>query len=200
MLGEVVIDAECVPALVEEVLRHRAAGVGRHVLDRRRLVGGSGDDDRLLECPRLAQRLGKLDDRCHSLPDRDVHRDDSRVAVVDDRVEGNRRFAGLAVADDQLALPAPDRDHRVDRLDAGLHRLQHRLALHDAGRLELGRPGFRRVDVALAVEWLSERGDDAPEQRLADRHIEQLTRALDDVALDDLLPLAEQHGADVVGL
>jgi hypothetical protein len=34
-----------------------------------------------------------------------------------------RGLAGLAVADDQLALAAADRDHRVDRLDAGLQRL-----------------------------------------------------------------------------
>jgi hypothetical protein len=38
------------------------------------------------------------------------------------------RLAGLAVADDQLALAAADVRHRVDRLDAGHHRLLHRLA------------------------------------------------------------------------
>ena len=31
-------------------------------------------------------------------------------------------LAGLAVADDQLALAATNRDQRVDRLEAGLHR------------------------------------------------------------------------------
>ena len=46
-------------------------------------------------------------------------------------------LAGLAVADDQLALPAADRDHRVDRLDARLHRLLDRLAREDARRLHL---------------------------------------------------------------
>ena len=34
----------------------------------------------------------------------------------------DRGLAGLAVADDQLALAAADRDHRVDGLEAGLHR------------------------------------------------------------------------------
>ena len=46
VLGEVVVDDERVLAVVEEVLRHRAARVGRHVLDRRGLVGRGGDDDR----------------------------------------------------------------------------------------------------------------------------------------------------------
>jgi hypothetical protein len=39
-----------------------------------------------------------------------------------------------------------------------------------------------------------------PEQGLADGDLEQAAGALDRVALDDLLPLAEQHDADVVGL
>jgi hypothetical protein len=42
-------------------------------------------------------------------------------------------LAGLAVADDQLALAAADGDReRVDGLEAGLHRLVHRLARDDA--------------------------------------------------------------------
>ncbi len=107
---------------------------------------------------------------------------------------------GLAVADDQLALAAADRDHRVDRLQAGLHRLLDRLALDDARRLELGGAHLRGLDVALAVERAPERVDDAPEQGVADGDLEQLARALDRVALDDPLPVAEEHGAHVVGL
>src|ERR1700754_2557869 len=107
-----------------------------------------------------------------ALPDRDVHGDDARVLVVDDRVDRDRRLAGLAVADDQLALAAADRDHRVDRLQAGLHRLLHRLALDHAGGLELGRAELGRVDLALAVERRAERGHDAAEQRLADGDLE----------------------------
>ena len=40
-----------------------------------------------------------------------------------------------------------------------------RLALDDAGRLELGRARLARLDVALAVERAAERVDDAAEQR-----------------------------------
>ena len=43
--------------------------------------------------------------------------------LVHDRVDGDGGLAGLAVADDQLALAAADRDHRVDGLDPGLQRL-----------------------------------------------------------------------------
>ena len=67
-------------------------------------------------------------------------------------------------------------------------------ALCSAGRVSVG------LDLALAVERVAERVDDPPQQRLADRDVEQAPGAPDGVALDDLLPLAEQHGADVVGL
>ncbi|MBV8538234.1 MAG: F0F1 ATP synthase subunit alpha, partial [Alphaproteobacteria bacterium] len=50
-------------------------------------------------------------------------------------------LAGLAVADDQLALAAADRHQAVDGLEAGLHRLVHRLAGDDAGRLDLDALG-----------------------------------------------------------
>ena len=117
-----------------------------------------------------------LDDGGHPLADRDVDADQVLVLVVDDRVDRDRRLAGLAVADDQLALAAADRDHRVDRLEAGLHRLVDRLALDDARGLELGRAGLGRVDLALVVERAPERVDDPAEQLLADRDLEQAGR------------------------
>ena len=39
-----------------------------------------------------------------------------------------------------------------------------------------------------------------PSSCVADGDLEQVAGALDGVALDDLLPVAEEHGADVVGL
>ncbi len=198
VLGEVVVDAERVAALVREVLGHRGAGVRRHELDRSGLVGGGGDDDGAVHRAGLLQRLHHLHDGRHALADRDVDADDVLILVVDDRVDRDRGLAGLAVADDQLALAAADRDHRVDRLQAGLHRLLDALALDHAGGLELGRAGLGRVDVALAVEGAAERIDQAAEELVADGDLEQAAGALHRVALDDVLPLAEEHGADAV--
>ena len=59
--------------------------------------------------------------------------------LVDDRVHRHGRLARLAIADDQLALAAADRHHAVNRLESGLHRLAHRLAIHDARRKPLDR-------------------------------------------------------------
>ena len=63
-----------------------------------------------------------LRDGRHLLADGDVDADQALALLVDDRVDGHGGLARLAVADDQLALAATDRDQRVDRLDAGLDR------------------------------------------------------------------------------
>ena len=64
----------------------------------------------------------------------------------------------------------------------------------------LGRPGLRGADLALAVERVAERVHDPPEQLLTHGDVEQALGPLDRVAFHDLVPLAEQHGAHVVGL
>ncbi len=112
----------------------------------------------------------------------------------------DRGLAGLAVADDQLALAAADRDQRVDRLEAGLHRLVHRAARDDPGRLDLDQLALDRLDRALAVERVAERVDHAAEQARADRHVDDRLGALDRAALGDPAVVAEDHHADVVAL
>ena len=111
---------------------------------------------------------------------------------------GDGGLAGLAVADDQLALAAADRRHAVDRLEAGLHRLFHTLAVDDAGRDALDRHADGAADRALAVERVAEGVDDAAEQTLAGRDLHDAAGAADLVAFLDLGRLAQQHGADVV--
>src|SRR5207253_5766215 len=150
---------------------------------RRRLVRGRGDDRRVFHRAALAQQLVHLRDRRGLLADRDVEAVHVRVALVEDRVDEDRRLAGRAVADDQLALPAADVRQRVDRLDPGLERLLHRLALDDARCLELERARIVGLDRAAAVERVPERIDDAPEQRLADPNAGDAARAARGLAL-----------------
>ena len=94
---------------------------------------------RILHGAVVFERLHHLRDRRTLLADRDVDANHVAALLIDDRVERDRGLAGLAVADDQLALAAADRNHRVDGFDAGLHRLFHRLAIDHAGRHALDR-------------------------------------------------------------
>jgi hypothetical protein len=104
----------------------------------------------------------------------------------------------LAVTDDELALTAADRDHGVDGLEARLHGLVDRLALHDAGRLELHAAAELAVDGALAVDGLAERVHHAADEGGAHGHVDDAAGALDRVAFADLLVAAEDGDADVV--
>src|SRR5439155_9077244 len=102
---------------------------------------------------------------------------------------------GPPAAADQLALPAADRHHRVDRLEPGLQRLFHALPIHDARRETLDRRELRRRNRTLAVDRLSERVDDTAEHLVTDGHRDDAARAFHEVPFLDLLVLAEQHRA-----
>ena len=118
--------------------------------------------------------------------------------LVENGVERDRGLAGLAIADDQFALAAADRDQGVDRLQSGRHRLVHRFARDDAGRFDVDARLVVGLDRPLAVDRIAERVDDAAEQALADRHLDDGARALDGLAFLDLAVGAEDHDADIV--
>src|SRR4029079_10702095 len=108
--------------------------------------------------------------------------------------------AGLAIADDQLALAAADGNQGVERLEAGLHRLIDRLARDDAWRLDLDAAALGRFDRALAIDRIAKRIDDAAEQRLADRNVDDGAGPLDAGPFGDVRVRTEDHDADIVGL
>ena len=194
LLGQVVVDDQRVHAVVAEPLAHRAAGEGRQELQRRRLGGGGGDNDGVIERAALLERVDDLRHGRALLTDGDVDAVELgrlvaggvNLLLVQDGVDRHGGLAGLAVADDQLALAATDRGQAVDALQPRVHRLVHRLARDDAGRLHvhaaaLGDIGQR----ALAVDRLAQRIDHAAQQALADRNVDDLGQAADFVALAD---------------
>src|SRR6478672_1192272 len=206
LLAQVVEDDEDVLALVHPVLADGRTGVGREVLEARRVGRGGRDDGGVLQRAGLFERAADRRDGRALLADGDVDAADLGVRVaglpvallVDDRVDRDRRLAGLAVADDELALAAADRRHRVDRLDAGLQRLVHRLALHDIGRLQLEGATRVGLDLAEAVDLVAERVDDAAAEVVAGGDREALARALDGMALLDAREVTEDDDADLV--
>ncbi len=126
VLGQVVVHAQRVldrlaadlDAVLHDLLAHRAARIRREVLERGRVLGTRDDDDRVLHRAVLLERGHGLGHGRELLADGHVDADQALALLVDDRVDRDRGLAGLAVADDQLALAAADRDQRVDGLDA----------------------------------------------------------------------------------
>ena len=205
LLGQVVEDDQDVLALVHPVLADGRAGVGGDVLEARGLRRRSGDDGRVLHGAGLLEGGADRGDRGALLTDGDVDAAHLllRVAggpgflLVDDRVGDDRRLAGLAVTDDELALAAADRGHGVDGLDPGLHRLVHRLPLHHGGGLQLERAPAGGLDRAGAVDRVAQRVDDPAEVAVADGHGEDLAGPADLLALLDPGEVTEDDDADL---
>ena len=205
LLGQVVEDDQHVLAGVHPVLADGRTGVRGEVLEAGRVGGRGGDDGGVLQRAVVLERLAHRGDRGALLADGDVDAADLllRVArlpvglLVEDRVDADRGLAGLPVADDQLALAAADRGHRVDGLDAGLQRLVDRLALHDAGRLQLEDAQALGLDRAEAVDRVAQRVDHAAHELVADRGREDLAGAADRLALLDRAVVAHDHDADL---
>src|SRR6185295_11352891 len=128
-----------------------------------------GHDDRVGHCAMFFELSHDVRNRTGLLANCDVDALNARALLVDDRVNRERGLAGLAVADDQLALAAADRHHRVDRLVAGLHRLADALAPHHARRDTLDRRTLAGLHRALAIERVAERVHHAAEHLGTDR-------------------------------
>src|SRR5438552_8524022 len=195
VLREVVVDHERVLAAVAEVLAHRAAGERRKVLEGRRVRCAGDDDDAVLHRAMLLERGDDLRDRGVLLPDRDVDADEVLTLLVDDRVDRDRGLAGLAVADDELALAAADRRDRVDDLDPGLDRRVDVLPSDDARRHDVHRTELLQGDLALAVERAAERIDDAAHELRPDAGLDDPAGRADLAALLDAGVVAEDDRA-----
>src|SRR6056297_3506899 len=180
--GEVVIDDENVPAPGHEMLGHGCRRVRRDELQPRRIVTAGYHHDRALERARVAQVLYDPRHRRGALADRAVDRDDARVALIEDRVDGNCRLARLPVAEDQLTLATADGNRGIDRLDAGLKRHFNRGAVHDRRRRALDGVTVFRLDPVAFVDRAAKRIDHPAEEGLADRNVDDAARPPQPVA------------------
>ena len=118
--------------------------------------------------------------------------------MIQNRIQRHSGLAGLAIANNQLALAAANRNHGVDGFDSRLHGFTHRLAFHHAGCDALNRAEFIGKDRPFAIRRAAQRVNHAAHHGLAHRHGHDPVGALDDVAFLDLRVIAQQHGAHLV--
>ena len=67
------------------------------------------------------------------------------IFLVENRVNGDRRFSRLAIADDEFPLASPNGNQRVDHLQARLQRYRDRGAIEDGRSLPLHRAALRDI-------------------------------------------------------
>ncbi len=200
VFGEVIVDDEHVLPLFHELLAHGAAGVRGDVLQSGRIGGGGHDHNRVIHGPILLQGRHHAGHVGLFLPDGHVDTDQVLVLLIDDGVNGQRRFACLSVADDQLPLPTADGDHRVYGLDARLHGGVHRLAGHHARGDALDLAVLVGRDRTLSVNRLAHRIDHSPDERFPYWHRDDAPGAADRLPLLNVGVVAHDDDTHVVRL
>ena len=133
------------------------------------------------------------------LSDRHVNAYNALILLIQYRVQRDRRFPRLTVADDQFALTAADGEHRVDDEQPRLEGLVDGLSVDDAGRGLLDGAVAVRPDLARSVDRIAKRVHDAPQKALSDGNACGLPRAPDPAAGDDLAAAAEDDDPAVSG-
>src|SRR5438132_1240164 len=156
MFRKIVIDAQRVPLAVTEEFADRTTTVGRQILHRRGVARRRGNDDRVIHGAVFFEGFHNLRHSRSLLPDRNVDANDVLTLLIDDRVDRDGSLSGLAVTDDQFALAAAYRDHRIDGFQSGLKRLLHGLAIDNTGRDTLNGQTVFGDDGAFPVDGLCE--------------------------------------------
>ena len=132
------------------------------------------------------------------MADSHVNTDHVLICLVQDRVDRDGGFAGLAVTNDQLTLATTHRNHRVDGGDSGLHRLMHRFPLNDARGHRFDQPRLRGSDIAFAIDRTSEGVDDTPQHGVAHGNRGDFAGGFHRAAFLNAEAFTHQHRADVV--
>jgi hypothetical protein len=207
LLGEIVIDNQSVLAVVTEPFTHSASREGSEVLEGGSLRGSGGDDDGVLHGVVLLKGLDELSDGGSLLAYGDVDTVELLGLVsalvpsllVEDGVNGDGGLSGLTITNDQLTLATTNRNHGVDGLETGHHRLVDGATGQDTGGLDGGTATLGSLNGTLAVNGVTKGVDDTSKETRADGDVDNLASSLDGVALLDETIVTEDGDTDVVG-
>ena len=178
LLGQIVINDQRVFTAVAEVFAHGATGVRCNELQRSGFGSGSRDHDGVSQRAVFFQLAHHVGDGRLFLTNSYVDALNAAVLLVDDGVDGQSGFTDLTVTDDQLTLATANRDHGIDRLVTGLHRLVDRLTPDHARCNLLNSVGRDVVQRAFAVNWVTQCVNNATQQFRTNRNFEDAAGAL----------------------
>jgi hypothetical protein len=195
LLGQVIVNDQCIFAAIAEVFAHGTTGVRCQELHRSGIGSGRSNHDGVTQRAVLFQLANHVDHGGSLLANRNVYAGNALTLLIDDRVDRNSSLTCLTVADNQFALTATYRNHRVDGLQTGLYWLINRLTLDNAWRNLFDLVGHLGVDRAFAVDRLSQRVNNASAQLRTNRHFQNTSGALYSVAFGNVLVFTENNGA-----
>ena len=133
------------------------------------------------------------------LPYRAVDAYHAGVLLVHDRLEGDRGFTGLPVADDKLTLTATDRYHAVDGDNACFKRSIDAVAVDKrrGGTLR----GIKHIRlIGGGIERSAHGVEHAPDHFIGNGHFDHAVNSADAVTNADRVGIVEKYRADAVFL
>ena len=148
---QIIVDAEAVAALIHEVLGDGNAGIGGQILKRRTVRRCRRHHDGIRHRAMVFQRFYYPRHRRSLLADSNVNTDAVLPLLINDGINGDGRFPRAAVADNELALTAPDGHQGVDGFDPRLEGLMNGLTIRNTRRPVLDGPIFLGFDGAFTV-------------------------------------------------
>ena len=197
-MSEVVVDDQHVSARFHERFRDAGRGVRSDVGETRRVVAFSHDDNGVIHRAIFPQGCHGLCDGGRALTNGTIDAQDILAALVEDRVNRNGGLTRLAVAEDQLALAAPNGNECIDDFEARLERHGDGCAVHDGRGGAFDGQALAGGQRPVAIERPTERVDDAPQQSIAHGHVHDPARALDFISRVEMPVFAEQNDANFI--
>ena len=146
----------------------------------------------------LSELINHLGYRRTLLTDGYIDADNTITFLVNDGIDSYGCFSGLAVTDDQFALATTNRHHGIDRLQAGLHRLMHRFPGNNPRCFDFDLAVAFSCDIALAINGNADTVDNPTDQRLTNGHLYNPLGSFNQVALFDMLGIAQDSGTNIV--
>ena len=134
MARKVVIDDKYILTLHHKKFCHAGGGIGRDIAQPWRILIGGHHNNGIGQRSVLTQGVHHPRHSGAALANGAVDTDHLFVTLVDDGIDSHRGLARLAVANDQLALPAADGNQRINGLDTRLQRHTHRGTVDDGRR------------------------------------------------------------------
>ena len=144
----------------------------------------------------LAYHVGNR--RCF-LPNGNVDTFNTGTFLVDDGINRNRCFTGLAVTNDQFALATTNWHHRINRFQTNLYWLVDRLTFNYAGRNFFNRRCQVSFNRTLAVDGVTQGVNDATQQSFTYRYFKNAAGTFGLVTFGDVLVSTQYHRTDRVG-
>ena len=187
-------------SIIAKKFAHSRSGIGSDKLQGCGITGIGGNHNGVIHGAMILKGFNNFSHRRCPLTNSYVDTDDIFTLLIDDGIQGQCRFAGLAIANDQLALSATDGNHGIDGLQPGCKRFFYRLAGHYTGGFPFDQRKGIRLNLTPAIQWLTQGINHATDHGLTGRYRGNSIRSLYQITFFDYRIFAEKYDTNVVFL